>query len=122
MVARRQEAAVRRALPLRLCGPVAVVLDGFRQADQANPSRFRGPRTGPDAITLHGWDWAPNGRRVVFAASKGPAAARLYTISIDGRHRRAVRRRGSAPEWSSDGRYILFSPPDPEPFPPFGSG
>jgi dipeptidyl aminopeptidase/acylaminoacyl peptidase len=70
---------------------------------------FRGARTGPGAITLHGWDWAPDGRRVVFAASKEPAAARLYTISIDGRHRRALRRRGSGPEWSSDGRYILFS-------------
>jgi dipeptidyl aminopeptidase/acylaminoacyl peptidase len=83
---------------------------------------FRGARTGPDAITLHGWDWAPDGRRVVFAASKGPTPARLYTISIDGRHRRALRRGGSGPEWSSDGRYILFSPPDPQPFPPFGSG
>jgi dipeptidyl aminopeptidase/acylaminoacyl peptidase len=71
---------------------------------------LRGPRTGPDAITLHGWDWAPDGRRVVFAASRGLAPARLYTISIHGRHRRALPR-GWWPEWSSDGRYILFSVP-----------
>lgn len=71
---------------------------------------FRGPRTGPGAITLHGWDWAPDGRRVVFAARKGLASPRLYTISIHGRHRTALRR-GWWPDWSSDGRYILFSIP-----------
>jgi Tol biopolymer transport system component len=71
---------------------------------------LRGPRTGPGAITLHGWDWAPDGRRIVFATRKGPAAPLLYTISIDGRHRRSLHR-GWWPEWSSDGRYILFSLP-----------
>lgn len=71
---------------------------------------LHGPRTGPDAITLHGWDWAPDGRHVVFAAQRGLAPARLYTISIHGRHRRALPR-GWWPEWSSDGRYIMFSIP-----------
>lgn len=40
---------------------------------------LHGARTGPCAITLQGWDWAPDGRSVVFSARSGedtPPAAR----------------------------------------------
>jgi dipeptidyl aminopeptidase/acylaminoacyl peptidase len=74
-----------------------------------------GPEEAPERVTLHGWDWAPGGRRVVFAARKGLAPPTLYTISLDGRHRRALHE-GWWPEWSSDGRHILFTIPSPDPY------
>jgi hypothetical protein len=79
-----------------------------------------GPEGGFEGVTLVGWDWAPGGRRVVFAARKWPAAPMLYTISIDGQHRRALHE-GWWPEWSHDGRYILFSIYPPESDLGFGS-
>ena len=82
-----------------------------------------GPRgKGPRAVNLLGWGWAPDGRRVVVAARRGwTGAPMMYTISTNGKHRTALRR-GWWPEWSSDGRYILFSLPPREPFPEAGRG
>jgi Tol biopolymer transport system component len=69
----------------------------------------RSRRRSPRAVRLYGWDWAPGGRRVVFAAqTRFAGGPRLYMISIDGRDRRALRR-GVWPEWSSDGRHIVFT-------------
>lgn len=58
-------------------------------------------------VALFGFDWSPSGRRIVFAA--GPALRRpmIYTIGIDGRHRRALRR-GWYPTWSAHGGHIAF--------------
>jgi Tol biopolymer transport system component len=65
---------------------------------------------GPRRVLLGGYDWAPDGRRIVFAATRrfSPTDTTIYTISIDGTHRKALRR-GSGPSWSNDGRYILFT-------------
>ena len=111
MVARRQEAAVRWPLSLGSRGSVALVLDRLWKAGPRIPLGFgRSRRRSPRTLHLYGWDWAPGGRRVVFAAAIGVASPRLYTISIDGRHRRGPLRRGAGPEWSSEGRHIC-SPP-----------
>jgi Tol biopolymer transport system component len=65
--------------------------------------RIRLPASG-----VAGYDWAPDGRRVVVAVHKGVSESMMYTMSLDGTHRKALRR-GSGPSWSSDGRYILFT-------------
>lgn len=72
------------------------------------PLGLGGTGTGPDAIYLYGWAWNPDGRHVAFAAGRGLEQSRVYTIALDGRHRKALRR-GSWPEWSNDGRHIAFS-------------
>jgi TolB protein len=83
------------------------------------PLGLGGPMRSPRAVRLLGWDWSPNGRRVVVSVRHGAAprsAPMMYTISIDGSRRRALRR-GWSPQWSSDGRHIVFSlirpPEDP---------
>jgi len=58
-------------------------------------------------VVLYGWDWAPDGHRVVFAAGDVRGHARIYTIALDGSRRRLMGR-GESPTWSSDGRYIVF--------------
>jgi Tol biopolymer transport system component len=58
-------------------------------------------------LVLYGWDWAPDGRRVVFAAGDVRGHARIYTIALDGSRRKALGR-GDTPTWSSDGRHIVF--------------
>jgi dipeptidyl aminopeptidase/acylaminoacyl peptidase len=72
------------------------------------PLGLGGTGRGPHAIYLYGWAWAPDGRRVVFAAGRRFELSKIYTISIDGTHRRALRR-GWWPEWSGDGRHIIFN-------------
>jgi Tol biopolymer transport system component len=62
----------------------------------------------PRAIYLYGWGWAPDGRHVVLAAGRRFEISKIYTISIDGKHRSTLRR-GWSPEWSADGRHIVFS-------------
>ena len=58
-------------------------------------------------LRLYGWSWAPDGRRVVFAAGRPQGPVKIYTIAIDGSHRRTLTR-GERPAWSGDGRYIVF--------------
>jgi Tol biopolymer transport system component len=57
-------------------------------------------------VVLRGWDWAPDGRRVVFAAGDVKGHSRIYTIALDGSHRKRLTR-GEMPTWSGD-RHIVF--------------
>jgi hypothetical protein len=62
-------------------------------------------------VWLAGYDWSPGGGRLVFAASRDaapPEGPMMYTISVDGTHRRPLHR-GWNPSWSDDGRYIVFT-------------
>jgi Tol biopolymer transport system component len=58
-------------------------------------------------VVLYGWAWAPDGRHVVFASGDFKGHSRIYTIALDGSHRKRLTR-GEMPTWSSDGRYIVF--------------
>jgi Tol biopolymer transport system component len=58
-------------------------------------------------VRLRGWGWAPDGRHVVFASGDVQGHTRIYTIALDGSHRKRLTR-GDQPTWSSDGRHIVF--------------
>jgi Tol biopolymer transport system component len=77
----------------------------------ASGTRIRRIRLGLGRVRVHGYDWAPDGRRIVFAAQRAgypPRESQLYTIATDGTHRKGLRRVGSGPSWSGDGRRIVF--------------
>jgi len=51
--------------------------------------------------------WSPDGRRIGFATKFEKGHWSVWTIGIDGRHRRFLARGGS-PAWSPDGRLIAY--------------
>jgi dipeptidyl aminopeptidase/acylaminoacyl peptidase len=58
-------------------------------------------------LQLYGWDWAPDGRHVVFAAGRPRGVSRIYTAALDGSHLRTLAR-GESPSWASDDRHIVY--------------
>jgi hypothetical protein len=67
---------------------------------------------GPGLVGLSGYDWAPDGRSVVFGSARESVTrpgneSMIFTIRIDGTHRKPLRR-GEYPSWSSDRRHIVF--------------
>lgn len=64
---------------------------------------------------------SPDGTRIAFLRSNSPAAARphgqaIFVMDVDGTHLHRitpwVQRAGDHPDWSPDGRWILFRAPD----------
>ncbi len=56
--------------------------------------------------------WSPDGRRIAFVVASGDAS-NVFTMNADGSDRRAITSsdgfdRNNAPQWSDDGRQILF--------------
>ena len=66
-------------------------------------------------VIPYGYGWAPGGSRIVFAVwhESGP---RIYTIRVDGTHRRYLAL-GQNPSWSAGGRHIVFERELPSPAP-----
>ena len=64
-------------------------------------------RTGTRAF----WpSWSPDGTRLAYATGllRPTKKTRIYTIALDGSHRRLVATGGTAPAWSPDGRRIAY--------------
>ena len=62
--------------------------------------------TGADAF----WpSWSPSATRVAYSTRLTPLkTSGIYTVALDGSHRRRVARGGAAPAWSPDGRTIAY--------------
>jgi dipeptidyl aminopeptidase/acylaminoacyl peptidase len=74
-------------------------------------------RTSGKAFTVGGFDWSPDGTKIVFSATIDPdlingGTSDIYVLDLDGdKVRKVVDQPGpdSSPLWSPDGRSILFS-------------
>ena len=52
------------------------------------------------------YDWAPDGRRVVFSRTAG-----IFVINADGTNERKIASGGARPRWAPDGRTIFYERP-----------
>jgi Tol biopolymer transport system component len=53
--------------------------------------------------------WSPNGTRIAYSTHLRPTGtSEIYTVGLDGSHRRLVASAGAAPAWSPDGRTIAY--------------
>jgi TolB protein len=64
---------------------------------------------------ISGLDWAPGGRRLVYAADRGDGGSYIHTIRRDGTHSARVTE-GMYPSWSPNGKRIAFVAPAPNSF------
>ncbi|MFL5914529.1 MAG: TolB family protein [Gaiellaceae bacterium] len=53
--------------------------------------------------------WSPSGTRIAYSTRLTPSKkSAIYTVALDGSHRRLVATGGAAPAWSPDGRTIAY--------------
>jgi WD40-like Beta Propeller Repeat len=53
--------------------------------------------------------WSPSGTRIAYSTQLTPTEwSEIYTVALDGSHRRLVASGGAAPAWSPDGRTIAY--------------
>jgi dipeptidyl aminopeptidase/acylaminoacyl peptidase len=53
--------------------------------------------------------WSPSGTRIAYSTQLEPTEKSvIYTVALDGSHRRLVASGGAAPAWSPDGRTIAY--------------
>ena len=69
-----------------------------------------GHRTIPTDTAAFWPSWSPTGTRIAYgtALAHPTKKTRIYTVALDGSHRRLVATGGTAPAWSPDGRTIAY--------------
>jgi TolB protein len=71
--------------------------------------RGSGHRTVPTGSNAFWPSWSPNATRLVYSTRLHPRnASSIYTVALDGSHRRLVATGGAAPAWSPDGQTIAY--------------
>jgi len=73
--------------------------------------------TGDPALDNWSPAWSPDSARIAFASVRAGSTLSVWTMASDGRdHRRVTRDHGEYPDWSPDGRELVYAAP------PGGSG
>jgi WD40-like Beta Propeller Repeat len=118
-VLRAQLRKTKAALGCRLPSQVAWSLDSKRLAYSCGALftiRFDGTgrrRIPTGTTSALKPSWSPNGKRLAFATGSDAAHSSIYSIDLDGAHRRLLVRDGASPSWSpDDGSTIAYESPD----------
>ena len=92
------------------CGPIPDP-SGIAPETRIHVLRLRGSGhttipTGSDAV----WpSWSPSGTRIAYSTQLKPTEqSAVYTVALDGSHKRLLASGGAAPAWSPDGRTIAY--------------
>jgi Tol biopolymer transport system component len=71
--------------------------------------RGSGNKTVPTNSAAFWPSWSRSGARIAYSTQLKPTEkSGIYTVALDGSHRRLVARGGAAPAWSPDGRTIAY--------------
>ena len=94
------------------CDKVGINSNGLRGRPHINVLTLSGSgHTTVRTSTLAFWpSWSPDGTRLAYATGllRPTKRTEIYTIALDGSHKRLVATGGTAPAWSPDGRRIAY--------------
>jgi hypothetical protein len=94
------------------CDKVGINSNGLQGRPHINVLALSGSgHTTVRTSTLAFWpSWSPDGTRLAYATGllRPTKKTEIYTIALDGSHRRLVATGGTAPAWSPDGRRIAY--------------
>lgn len=90
-----------------ICGP----RNGGAHGHQIHVLKLRG--SGNTTVSINSdafWpSWSRSGTRIAYSTQLEPTVkSGIYTVALDGSHRRLVASGGAAPAWSPDGRTIAY--------------
>jgi hypothetical protein len=94
------------------CEKLGTNSNGLQGRPHINVLRLRGSGyTTLRTDTVAYWpSWSPTGTRIAYATAliRPTTKTQIYTVALDGSHRRLLATGGTAPAWSPDGRTIAY--------------